>query len=170
MKRMGWVVLALVAVLFASCSKEGAPGPAGPSGSQGSTGATGAAGIPRKMYITSEWHYETVYTTAWHSWSYQVILPWAPATNGVIVNFRGFETTVAPSECYISYWSVTGTTVTVYGWVWAAGQPYDFSTDFDVIAYDTLTTVQFNNMASSKGERSRRTPTVVAPVAPTAQP
>ena len=160
MKRMGWVVLALVAMLFVSCSKESSPGPAGPQGAAGATGATGAAGIPRKMYIESEWQYETGINTNGHSWSYTTYtLPWVPASNGVIVNFRGFMTSQSgPSECYISSWTVNGTSVTIDGWVWAYYVPYNYSVEFDVIAYDTLNTVMYVNKKPPNAVRLSKTP------------
>ena len=150
MKRMGWVVLALAVVCFVSCSKKGPAGPAGSAGAQGSTGSTGAqgstgstgaAGIPRKMYVERAGVYVSN-VTGWTRWFYNTTLPWTPATNGVITNFRGFTiSSVGYEECFIDSVAVSGRSVTVSGIVWGDATPFDCIAYFDVIAYDTLTTM-----------------------------
>ena len=155
MKRMGWVVLALAVVCFVSCSKEGPAGPAGSAGAQGSTGSTGAqgstgstgaqgaAGIPRKVYIERAYRTESN-VSGQRFWTYVTTLPWTPASNGVIANFRGFVLSQwNGGDCSIYSVGVSGTTVTIYGVVSSELSPYNYTAYFDIIAYDTLNTVMF---------------------------
>jgi len=142
MKRMGWVVLAVVAVLFVSCSKEGAQGPAGP---QGTAGATGAAGVPRKIYI-GKFQESGGPVTGQQYWSRQVTLPWTPASNGVFVNYRGFSTTGYGGFTDIYDVVVSGATVTVYGTVYDhMYYNYSYYVHYDIVAYDAMTTFVVND-------------------------
>jgi len=147
MAKVLWVVLVLVAVLFVSCSKEGAPGPAGPAGT---AGATGAAGVPRNISITRTSYYTGyVYGNQLNPFSQNYYLPWAPDPSGVTVNFRGFYTTIWPAEAWITNVQVNGSTVTVSGVTEAATSgTYSGSVYFDIVAYDALTKVILNDQTS----------------------
>ena len=153
MAKVLWVVLAVAVVCFVSCSKEGPAGPAGSAGTQGSTGATGAPGTPRKMYIERVTQAENG-MNGWHLWSYTTTLPWTPAANGVVVNFRGFWLNQSYGGFASTYaQSVSGNTVTVFGEVSSETGPYDYEVYFDIVAYDTFNTVFVNDKTSGMKKR-----------------
>lgn len=56
-------------------------------------------------------------------------------------------------DCGIYSVVVSGRTVTVNGTVYAEQQPYDYNVYFDVIAYDTLSTMILNDQNGSGGSK-----------------
>jgi hypothetical protein len=115
------------------------------------------------MYIESRVDSGYSYTQG-VPWTETITLPWTPATNGVIANFRGFWTsnTAGYVDGGIYEVNVSGRTVTVYGWIWAQNYPYSYTTNFDVIAYDTLTTVLYVNKTRPAPPMLRKTSTSIA--------
>jgi hypothetical protein len=115
----------------------------GTTGATGATGSQGASGVPRKISITRTSYYTgVVYGNQLNYFTTGYFLPWTPDTGGVVVNFRGFYTTIWPAEAWITNVQVSGSYVTISGVTEAATSgTYWGNVYFDVVAYDALTQV-----------------------------
>lgn len=139
------VAFALMSLAIGFLCCEGQRGPTGPEGPQGESG------IPRRMFIHAS--YVSGNSPGGYTyWTYSITLPWTPAENGVIANLRGYEcvsetwSSTTDVGCRIDSISVSGTRVTISGWVYIVDKycsDYDYIVSFDIIAFDASTTVKF---------------------------